>query len=229
MTIKELREKRAKLGADARALFEAIKTDTPETEAKEIEAKFDAMMGEADKLKERIDREDRLLASEAHLNQRQEITAAVRRVSVGEVDEDESAQNAAFSAYLRRGMNGLTEEQRAIALPRFHDAQSTGVDTAGGYTAPAGFYGQIESAELAYGGMLEPNVCFVFNTDTGNALPIPTDNDTTNAGTLLQENTQVGEQDVTFGNVTLTAYTYSSKMIRVSNQLLRDSAFNFDA
>ena len=34
MTIKELREKRAKLVADARALFESIKTDTPETEAK---------------------------------------------------------------------------------------------------------------------------------------------------------------------------------------------------
>jgi HK97 family phage major capsid protein len=63
----------------------------------------------------------------------------------------------------------------------------------------------------------------------GNALPIPTDNDTSNSGAILTENTQTGAQDVTFGAVTLNAYTYTSKLVLVSNQLLQDSAFNLDA
>ena len=69
---------------------------------------------------------------------------------------------------------------------------------------------------------------FVFDTTTGNALPIPTDNDTNNKGAILGENTQVGTQDVTVGAVTMNAYTYSSKMVLVSNQLLQDTAFNLD-
>jgi HK97 family phage major capsid protein len=70
---------------------------------------------------------------------------------------------------------------------------------------------------------------FVFDTASGNALPIPTDNDTTNSGSILGENVQVGTQDITFGAVTMNAYVYTSKLVLVSNQLLQDTAFNLDA
>lgn len=123
-------------------------------------------------------------------------------------------------------MGGLSAEERELALPRFQNAQSTGSNTGGGYTVPTGFYDELMDAEKAYGGMLE--TAFVFDTSTGNSLPIPTDNDTSNSGAILSENTQVGNQDVTFGAVTLNAYTYTSKLVLVSNQLLQDSAFNLD-
>lgn len=229
MAAKELREKRAKLVADARELFDSIKTDTPAAAAQEIESKFDAMMAEADGLKVKIDREDRLEASEKHLGERQSHTAKIRKISPDEQNEIEASENDAFRAYLRHGMNGLNEEQRAIAAPRFQNAQSTGSNTGGGYTVPTGFYDQLIDAQKAYGGMLDPGVSFIFDTDSGNALPIPTDNDTTNSGAILTENTQAGTQDVTFGAVTLGAYTYTSKIVLVSNQLLQDSAFNLDA
>ena len=229
MAVKELREKRAKLVADARVLFDSIKTDTTPAAAAEIEAKFDAMMAEADGLKAKIDREDRLEASEKHLGERQSLTAKVRKISVDEQAEIEAGETEAFQAYLRHGMNGLTEDQRAIALPRFQAAQSTGSNTGGGYTVPQGFYDELEDAEKAYGGMMDPGVSFIFDTDSGNPLPIPTDNDTTNSGAILTENTQASTQDVTFGAVTLGAYTYTSKIVLVSNQLLQDSAFNLDS
>lgn len=227
MTVKELREKRAKLVADARVLFDSIKADTPEADAKEAEGKFDTMMAEADSIKIQIDRAERLEASEGHLNERQTHAARARGISVEQQQDEDLLQNDAFSTYLRGGMSALTEDQRRIASPRFQAAQSTGSNTAGGYTVPQGFYGQMESAELAYGGMLE--AAFVFDTDSGNQLPIPTDNDTSNSGAILQENVQAGQQDVTFGMVPLNAYTYTSKIVLVSNQLLQDSAFNLDS
>lgn len=229
MAIKDLREQRAKLVADARAMYDTIKADTPAAEAKEIEAKFDAAMADADAIKARIDREERLEASEKHLAERQDITAKIRNVSTDEVAEDEKAEARAFSNYLRKGMNGLNGEDRELAVKRFQNAQSAGTGSEGGYTVPQGFYDELQDALKAYGGMMDPGVSFVFDTSTGNALPIPTDNDTTNSGAILTENTQVGNQDVTFGSVTLNAYTYTSKLVLVSNQLLQDSAFNLDS
>lgn len=228
MAIKDLREQRAKLVADARAMYDSINDKTPAAEAKEIEAKFDAMMEDADTIKARIDREERLEASERHLAERQSHTASVRNISTDEVAANEEAESKAFRNYLRHGINGLNAEDREIAIPRFQNAQSTGTNTEGGYTVPTGFYDQLIDAQKAYGGMLDPGVSFVFDTASGNSLPIPTDNDTSNAGAILTENTQVSGQDVTFGAVTLGAYTYTSKLVLVSNQLLQDSAFNLD-
>jgi HK97 family phage major capsid protein len=228
MAVKDMREQRAKLVADARALYDSINDKTPASEAKEIETKFDGMMEEADGLKAKIDREERLESSEKNLGERQRISAQVRNISVDEVAEGENLEAGAFRSYLRNGMGGLNEDERRLALPRFQNAQSTGSNTAGGYTVPTGFYDQLMDAEKAYGGMMDPGVGFVFDTDSGNALPIPTDNDTSNSGSILSENTQVGNQDVTFGAVTMNAYTYTSKQVLVSNQLLQDSAFNLD-
>lgn len=223
MKSKKLREQRAKLVADARALSDSIKDG--ETMSPEISAKFDEIMAEADKLRVEIDRIERLEDVENSLADR-----LARRAGRENISEDEAAARAAveadaFNHYIRFGMANMPEDLRAIAVPRFQAAQGTGNDQAGGYTVPEGFYGQIESAMLAFGGMLE--AAYSFNTTSGNDLPIPTDNDTANEGAIIGENPpSATEQDVTFGSVRLGAYTYTSKMVRVSNQLLQDSAFD---
>lgn len=99
--------------------------------------------------------------------------------------------------------------------------------SAGGYTVPAGFLNQLEESLLAFGGMRE--VATVLRTDSGNSLPIPTVNDTGNAGAILSENSQVAEQDITFAQVTLNAYKYSSKLVRVSAELLQDTAIDLES
>jgi HK97 family phage major capsid protein len=222
MTSRELRAQRAKLIEDARAL---ISGDAPTAEDN---AKFDAMMLEADNLKAQFDRIER---ADTEFAAGQEALRSERRPTAsGDPDQDRETldlEASTFRTWMRSGPGALSAEQQPIFAKRFQAAQSTGLDTGGGYTVPQGFYDQLMSAEKAYGGMTD--VAFVFDTTTGNALPIPTDNDTTNAGAILSENVQTGAQDVTFGSVTLNAYTYTSKLVLVSNQLLQDSAFNLDA
>lgn len=117
---------------------------------------------------------------------------------------------------LMDGFNEAQEESRAL---------SVGTDSAGGYTAPEGFSNELDRQMLAFGGPRQ--VCQIMTTTTGNDLPWPTVNDTSNTGELLAENGSIGSStDPTFGVVTFNAYKYSSKPILVSAELLEDSAFN---
>src|SRR5690606_22874124 len=113
-------------------------------------------------------------------------------------------------------------------LPELREQRALGTVSgpAGGYTVPQGFYRVLEDAMLAYGGMRQARTT-ILRTASGEPLPMPTANDTDNEGIIISENpsTKVPEQDITFGQETLRAHMYSSKAIRVSFQLLQDSAF----
>jgi HK97 family phage major capsid protein len=99
--------------------------------------------------------------------------------------------------------------------------------TDGQETIPQGFVPRLERAMLAFGGMLQ--VAEVMNTASGNDLPWPTANDTTNKGALLAEATTIGSSvDPAFSSVTLEAFKYSSKPVLVSAELLQDSAFDLN-
>jgi HK97 family phage major capsid protein len=114
----------------------------------------------------------------------------------------------------------------ANAVGRFMNAQSTASDVGGGYLVPEGFEAMLEKAELAYSGMME--VATIMNTATGADIHWPTANDTSNKGRILGENTQVTTTGVDFGTVKIGAYTFSSDLVLVSNELLQDSAINLD-
>lgn len=103
-------------------------------------------------------------------------------------------------------------------------AQSVGTTTAGGFTVPDEMMRSIDTALLAFGGMRQASS--IISTGTGADLPIPTSNDTANKGEIIAENTAVNEQDLTFGQVILQAFKYSSKMIKVSVELLQDASIN---
>lgn len=231
MKTKEQRAKRAKLVADARAISDAVADG--QTMSAEQSAQFDTIMAEADKLKKEIDRLELLDDAEIELNGRVQRRAGRDNLSEDEAKAKLDLENGTFKHYLRSGMVNMSDEMKAIAAPRFKAAQGTAPDTAGGYLVPVGFYGQIISAELAFGGMMSVEngqpICNVFDTESGAPLPIPTDDDTSNEGALLSENKQATEQGITFGAVDLGAYTYTSKIIRVPNQLLQDSYFDLNA
>lgn len=135
-----------------------------------------------------------------------------------------------FGSYLRRGDVGMTPEGRSLLEQGFvaleDRAQSAGVDAAGGYTVPKEFLQRMTEALKAFGGIL--GVAEVLNTTTGAPLQWPTNDDTGNVGAILAENTQVTEQDFVFGSTNLAAHMYTSKMVRVSRQLLQDSAFDLE-
>lgn len=174
-----------------------------------------------------------LSASQGVVVGQRDRTGEQRGAEAGERPSQE-AVNDAFNSWLRFGTHGLSAEQRGImearhgALGPEARALAAGTPSAGGYTVPEGFYATMVEAMLNFGGVRRAGVT-VIPTESGSALPIPTDNDTSNKGARLSENTQVGTQDVTFGSATLNAYMYTSKLVLVSFQLLQDTAFDLNS
>jgi HK97 family phage major capsid protein len=109
------------------------------------------------------------------------------------------------------------EEQRANAGP-----QST--TSVGGYLIQDAAMREIEIALLAFGGMRQ--VSTILRTDTGGPLPIPTVNDTHLKGHLIGEGVTVATQDVTFGQLVLDAWKYTSDKVLISVELMQDSSVN---
>lgn len=217
--MKELREKRAKLIADARQVVEGF-TQRGEALSAEALERVDKLRAEAKAIGETIDRaegievEDRAFVPESQrtLHQAAETPTAEQR-------------NAAVIDVLR---GVATAEQRQLAQgAEFRDQGITG--NVGGYTiAPdTRFYGQIVSAMKAYGGMLAAPVT-ILNTETGADLPIPTNNDTGNVGAVVAEaGSMAGGTDLTLGQITLHAYVVAAPIVKISVELIQDSATNF--
>lgn len=129
-------------------------------------------------------------------------------------------------ARLFRSCHPQDVEERMAALEKRDLSAVTG--SAGGYTVPEGFVQQLEINMLAFGGMLQ--VADIMRTETGNDLPWPTADDTSNTGVQLSESTSIGSSvDPTLGQVVFKAYKFSSKLILVPVELLEDSAFNLPA
>jgi len=136
------------------------------------------------------------------------------------IDANQPEIQARLPAFFSRPMAGSPR------IDQIMNAMSVGSDTGGGFTVPEGFIRALEIALLAYSGMRE--VSTILRTATGEPLPYPTCNDTSNEGELVGENTAVDTTgtDVSMGSIVYGSYEYSSKMVRVSNQLMRDSAFD---
>jgi len=147
----------------------------------------------------------------------------------GEQPDPEARYAEVFGRFLRHGADGLAYEDRQLLaghLVADSRAQATTPGTAGGYLIPTELQNRITEAMKAFGGIL--GVANVITTDSGNPLNWPTSDETNAVGAILAENTQVTEQDVTWGIKQLGAHTYTSKLVRVSLQLLQDSAFSLD-
>jgi len=218
---KELMEKRGRIIDKQEKLLQTASDEGRELNQEE-QSSFDKMEAEYGRLTNQIENTRKLREKKDALEDRAQIQSPGK--SVDEVVDADKQKTDAFRKYIAFGPEEMTSEERKIVAEM--RAQST-TDSAGGYTIPEGFSNEIESGLLAYGGMLE--VARRFPTATGNDLPWPTEDNTSQKGEILAENDQVNEQDLTFSSVTLNAYMYSSKLIRVSLQLLQDSAFNMES
>lgn len=110
------------------------------------------------------------------------------------------------------------DEERAMGGPQ----SSTSL---GGFSIQDEAMREVEVALLSYGAMRRAG-CTVIRTQTSGPLPIPTVNDSTNVGALIGEGVTVGTQDVTFGQLVLDAWKYTSKSVLVSTELMQDNAVN---
>lgn len=148
-------------------------------------------------------------------------------VDAKEERSEKATAKDAFNALIRStsvGETGLSEEHRAALAE--HRAQTTQTDSSGGYTIETEMGNRIIESMADYSGIRQ--AATVLSTAGGNPLTFPTNDDTSNTGAILAENTQDSEQDVTFGQKQLDAYKYTSKIIRVPYELLQDSAFDIE-
>lgn len=212
--IMELREKQQELVAKARDAMEQI-DDADEARAAELETQHDAWMAEYDKLDGKIEREQKIKEREERLAASQDNPKPTPTENRG----SEMEYSDVFWKWARNGRSGLSADEDA--LMREVRAQST-ASTEGAELIPEGFVPELIETLKAYGPMLDPGVTRQITTSSGNKLPWPTMNDTSNKGAILAENTADSEQDVSFSTKELDAFKYTSKIIRVSEELLQD-------
>ena len=250
---RELREQHGKL------IFEAEAIANGEMTA-ENRSKFDSLMTQADAIIADIQRIEKVeaLASETRavrppenaIETASESTFSAARYRAlfnhsgvkplhlnevpkemrGTVEARNAAYNAALKDYLCKDFGQMSAENRDIITgrnPEFRDL-GVGTTTLGGFLVPQGYVYDIEQAMKYYGPMLSTSS--IMQTASGNPMPYPNSNDTTNVGAILAEGAQLtSSTDMSIGNLTFGAFKFTTNMIKVSIELLQDSAFDIDA
>lgn len=245
-TIKELNDKRQKLVVDARAALDEIKKNTDEARAAELEARHDTIMADFDKVEALIVREQKVADAEKRLAERVEEERKRQRPN-GDDGEARGADEGVkpeyrdvFYKYLSSGasLDELSGEERAILKAGVQQgkefrAQTTtgGAGTAGGYTVPTELASFIVKSMKAWGPMYDEDICTVISTASGNAIKIPTVDDTAVTAEKHSEGvalTDDGGKDATFGQKSLDAYVFDTEFIRFSMELAQDSIFSME-
>lgn len=137
-----------------------------------------------------------------------------------------------------RGVNlplgpALTPEERMIFNPARNVPPEQRIlnittNTEGQHTVPNAAMRPVEEAMLSIGGWRQTRA-EIIRTSGGNPLPIPTDNDTANAATILAEGvSNTTSVDPVFGQVVLGAYKFHT-LIRFSLEFMMDTSLDLAA
>lgn len=221
MKLHELKQKRNTIAIDMRAIHEKV-GDGVMTE--EQRTQWNKAQTELENLDAQIQREEQLRSLDQDLVDDKEKEQRGQQPNNPETEQAER-RNQAFDRFLRCGFGELTaEERQAVKELR---AQGTSPDEKGGYTVPTQMLNKIVDKMKAYGGIA--SVAQILPTSNGQDITWSTSDGTDEEGELLGENTAAGEQDVEFGTAILGAKKLTSKIIRVSNELLQDSGVDIQA
>ena len=243
MTTIELRQKRAALAEQARAIVDKAENENRALTAEENQ-EFDRMMTDVDEIRQRIDRLEKLSNMELEQNaSRGRQTRDEARSQYPEQDalrgwlllgSDVRPSDDQLRAVQSAGLTGktFTLRLRPDALKSTDEfrawqnrAQAVGTQALGGYTVAQDFAGEVERAMLAFGGMRAASR--VLRTATGADLPFPLADDSLNEAVIIGENTEISDTpDIQFGSKTLKSFKYTSNIVKVSTELLQDSAVN---
>ena len=241
--LKQLREKLAAISVQMRDMHEAAESEDRGFTAEERQT-WENLLADYDATEQRIKDAERIARLEDAPEDR-----AIPNFDRDDAEEPAArllpheargtdAYNDAYNVFLR-GSRPLNAEERELLVRNQAEmevrAQGIATDAAGGFTVPEGFAGYITETMQDFSGLYGAanpggnGGPTLLRTASGNTIPFPTNDDTGNAGDIIAENTQVSEQDLVFGSRNLTAYMFSSDLIRVSLQLLQDEAVNLQS
>lgn len=250
MTLQEMYEKRGKLVTAARAATDEITKNTDDARVAELEERSDKIFGELDDLDKKIKLEERTADAERSMEERQRRQRPnggdreVNGVDGGEGGGDGEQRTAeqrraeyrdAFYALMREGgdIGAMTPEQRALLRQGYVEnrTQTAGSNAAGGYTVPTELAKKIVETMKDWGPMYDPGITDEMVTSSGNPFDIPTNDDTANSAAALAEAADLVDDnsgDLVFGEVSLAAFVYATPWLKLSFELLQDSAFNLE-
>lgn len=222
MTLKEMQQKAAALAVEMRSLNDSV----PEGQAMTGEqlGKWNEMRTAHSVLLQGIEREEVLRDNDQSFVERSQQNPGARGNEDFSALPLEEQRSVAFDAFVRRGLGELSTEERQVLQEMRAQAASQG--DKGGYTVPVTLLTQVFEKMKAYGGLA--SVAQLLTTDSGNLIEWATSDGTEEVGELVGENTATGEADVSFGTASLGAHKLSSKIIRVSNELLGDSGIDME-
>ena len=211
--IMELRNKRNTLWEQTKNFLEEHRGDNGLVEASAVE-QYNKMAADVQALGAEIQRLEEQAAFDAQLSQPTTHPVTNKPMS----RKAENVAPTATDEYAGAFWNMIRNQGDQFAV---RNALSVGEDTEGGYTVPDEFERKLIQA-------LEENNIFrqlatVIRTNSGTR-KIPIANDTMEAQ-WIDEGEEIPETNTKFGQTTLSAYKLGT-MIKISNELLHDSAFD---
>lgn len=216
MTINELIEKRANLW---KAMDAFLKAQTNEKGVLSVEddAKYTAMEHDFDNLTKEIKRLEKRNSIEAELNM------PINKPIVGKpmVENEDEKTGRGSKKYAKSFWNVMRSKN---IRPDVADALQIGTDSEGGYLVPDEFEDTLVTA------LEEENIfrklAHVINTSSGDR-KIPVVASKGSASWVDEEGT-ISDSDDAFSQVSIGAYKLGT-LIKVSNELLNDNAFNLES
>ncbi|MFZ0978728.1 MAG: phage major capsid protein [Candidatus Acidiferrales bacterium] len=101
-------------------------------------------------------------------------------------------------------------------------------EVSGGVFRPSGFAARSFETMKQYDSVFDAQFSNIIETDDGNVMPFPAWDDLENSSALVGETQQSNEVDVAnFAQIQLNAYSFRSKIVAVSLELLQDSNFEW--
>ena len=243
-------EERGEIVSEARELLSQAEQETDETRAQEFEDRHDKLMVKVDALDAKIKREGRIEKAEKREEERRSSQRPIgpdtetRGLDAADEDEEPDTEKLqaeyrdAFITLMREGgdIGAVTPEQRDLLRRGYvgeeNRTQTVGTSAAGGYTVPTTLADMIVETMKDWGPMYDPGITDEIVTSSGNQFDIPTNDDTGNSAAALAEGTDITDDnsdDLVFGEKQLNAYVSGTPWLKISFELLQDSAFNLES
>ena len=210
-SVKELIETRAKVWETAKNFVNTRANENGILSAEDSEA-YDRMEAEITDLTHAIDRAQKMEAMEA------ELSKAVNSPIVGQPSAQVEEKTGRASNAYRQDFDNMLRGKRMV-----HNVMEEGVDANGGYLVPTEFERKVVT------GLDEENVirplATVIKTESERKIPVAANR---SVATWTAENAAYTGSNPTFDQKTLDAYKLTD-LIKVSIELLQDSAFDLDS
>ena len=218
MTIIELRNKRAKALEAAKAFLDSHRNSDGYL-SEEDDAVYTGMENDITSLGREISRMERLEAMDSELSRPVNAPITEKPARTAQMDEK---TGRASDAYRKAFWNQL--RRKHDMTPEMRNALETGADSEGGYLVPDEFENTLVQG-LTQNGVIRANAHVITTSSGLHKIPIVASH---GSAAWIDEEGAYTDSDEVFGQVQLDAHKVGT-VIKVSEELLNDSAFNLES